>query len=196
MARKVRPILAKVSYHAFSRCINGMDLMANDYIKELLLEVIAETQELYEFELQFIEILDNHVHMVIKTLNDKHTISKIMQRIKSVFARRYNKLHGRKGPFWNERFGSKIVEHVEDAVKYALYLLWYCAYNIVRKKKVDDPRDYKYGTINAYLTENFKFPVKITLSSFFIDLGRSFEERVAKFLEVEAENKELLCSKL
>jgi len=184
MGRALREI-AIATYHVFSRCRNNLDLMKDDRIKDLMLTIIKETQELFDFELNSFEILDNHFHFVITTTNNEHSISKIMQRIKSVFAKRYNRLHGIKGPFWNERFGSKIIEEAVNIIQYMLHLLWYIAYNPVKKGVVDNPRRYKYGTINSYLHENHKPPIKITLHKFFFTLGKTFKERVQIFKEYE-----------
>jgi len=185
MGRALREIASKVTYHIFTRCRNSLNLMAENEIKNLMITVIEETQKLYEFELNSIEILDDHIHLIIKTLNDEDTISKIMQRIKSVFARRYNKLHGITGPFWNERFGSKIIEKANDILGYFIYLLWYLAYNPVRKKMVTDPRKYKYSSINVYLDEDYKPPLQITIHQFFLYLGKTFKECRLNFLEFE-----------
>ncbi len=195
MGRKHRETITGATYHIFSRCISRLDLLKSSWIKDLFLQVISETQEKYEFELNTVIILDNHFHMVIRTTSSCDTISLIMQRIKSVFARRYNKIHSRTGPFWNERFGHKIVEKAKDIVKYTIHLLWYAAYNSVRKGTVTDPRNYKYSSINAYLDKTFKFPLKITRHKIFKNLGRTFKERTEKFLEYESIYKEYLSKK-
>ena len=185
MTSKIREHIAGATYHTYSRCIAKENLMKDDKMKELMLTVIKETKEKFRFKLNAFEIPDNHFHFIIQTVNDTHNISKIMQRIKSVFAKRYNKLVGRCGPVWNERFGSKIIEKAKDAAKYMLYLLWYLAYNSYRKNKVNDPREYMYGSINCYLNENHKSRLKITLHDAFLNLGRTFKERLKNFLEYE-----------
>jgi putative transposase len=185
MTRDPRFCMANLTYHTYSRCINNSNMIKDDKTKELMITVIKETQEKYHFELSGFEILDNHFHFLIKTLDGGQTISKIMQRIKSVFARRYNKLHGRTGPFWNERFGSKIIEDAIDATTYLLHLLWYMAYNSFRKNKVNNPRDYKYSSINCYLDENYKSCLTIKLHNSFINLGKTFQERLRGFLIFE-----------
>lgn len=183
MGRTLREQVTGATYHVYSRCIDKQNLMNDDKMKDLFLQVVKETQENFEFELNAFEILDNHFHFIIRILNDKDTISKIMQRIKSVFAKRYNYLHGRSGPFWNERFGSSIVEKVNLPMFYLLFLILYLANNSVKKGIVKDPRKYKYSSINSYLDQNHKGPLKITLHYYFMMLGNNFEERKTKFLE-------------
>jgi putative transposase len=185
MGRSIREQIVGATYHVYSRCINKEDLMKPDEIKDLMIAVIHETQEIFDFELTQFDILDNHFHFTIRIKNNIDTISKIMQRIKSVFAKRYNKLHGRSGPFWNERFGSSIVEKAKNFVGYLIYLILYTGYNSVRKGKVKDPRDYKYSSFNCYLDRNYKSLLKITIHEYFLMLGDTFEECVKVFLEYE-----------
>jgi len=195
MPRSLRICKPNLTYHVYSRCIDKANLMKNNKLKDLLIQVLKETQEKYNFDLNSFEILDNHFHFIITTKIKGENISKIMQRIKSVFAKRYNKLHGRTGPFWNERFGTKIVESVGNAKQqenYLLNLLWYVAHNSYRKGKVNDPRDYEYGSINSYLNKNFKPKLKITLHKVFKNLGENFDERLKSFLEFEKAYKDRL----
>jgi len=192
MGRTTRICKPNLTYHTYSRCIDKANLMKNDKLKDLMIKVIEETQTKFDFELNSFEILDNHFHFIIRTISKGETISKTMQRIKSVFAKRYNKLHGRSGPFWNERFGSKIVEGARDPSSYLLNLLWYVAHNSFRKGKVNDPREYKYSSIRCYLEENYKPKLKITLHQIFIDLGRNFKERLKVFLDLEIRYRENL----
>ena len=188
MGRKLRICQPNLTYHIYSRCIDKANLMKNDNIKDLMIQVILETQEKFNFELNAFEILDNHFHFIIKTKKNSETISQIMHRIKSVFAKRYNKLHGRTGPFWNERFGCKIVESVGGArhqTNYFINLLWYLAYNSFRKGKVKDPREYRYSSINSYLKKSHKSRLKITVHQIFKNLGNNFKDRLDNFLYFE-----------
>ncbi len=102
----------RVLYKVFSNCINDQKLMEPNYLKDLMKEVIRETQNIYGFEICFMEIEDNYFQVVIRRVNDRNMLSKIICRIKSVFARRYNILHERTGPFWNGRSKSKIIEEI------------------------------------------------------------------------------------
>jgi putative transposase len=182
MARPKRICLPNLTYHVSSRCIELRNMLAHDYFKELLIDVMKLALDKYDFEIISYQIMDNHFHFIIRTVDDLATISKIMQYIKSRFAVKYNKLMKRKGPFWNERFKDEIINYCEDPTLYLNRLLWKLAYDPVRKKKVLDPREYRYGCINVYLDENYKPPIKITYHEYFLNLGNTFLERVKKFL--------------
>jgi REP element-mobilizing transposase RayT len=182
MARARRICAAKLTYHVFTRCIDKKKMLQNIFFKELMITVIEETQKKFDFKLNAFEILDNHIHLIIQTENKHDTISKIMQRIKSVFAKRYNKLMGRTGPFWNDRFGSKIVEQAKNVLSYFVQLVHYLANNSVRKGYVTDPRDYKYGSFNCYLKKDYRSKLKVTVHDYFLMLGDTFEECAAALL--------------
>jgi REP element-mobilizing transposase RayT len=147
--------------------------------------VINQTLEKYTFELVFLEFVQNHFHIIIRTTEEGETVSRIMQYIKARIAERYNDRVKRTGPFWNERFRSDIIEECENPRKALLYLIWKISYNLVRKGIIRNPRDSEYGTIRAYLEKDYVPRVKVTLPRFFLDLGQSFEERVPAFLIFE-----------
>jgi REP element-mobilizing transposase RayT len=146
---------------------------------------VKKSQELYDYELIAGEIVGNHIHMLIRTCEGKETISRIMQYVKARMAEQYNRAMNRTGPFWNERFGSSVIEEAENPKEYLLWLLWYIGYNPVRKGLSRDPRHNDIGFINCYLDKDFIPPVKITLHSIFLNLADTFEERVRKFLLYE-----------
>ena len=185
MARPTRVTIKGLTHHVFSRCIEKRTMLLDEFASELLLDIVRRAQEKYDFELIAYQIMDNHFHFIIRTLEEGPTISRIMQYIKARFSERYNRLTDRTGPLWNERFKDIIVEKTDNPQSYLLWLLWYLAFNPARKSIQCDPRSYRYSSINCYLDENHKSPVRVTLHSYFILLGKSFKERVDSFLWYE-----------
>ncbi len=180
-----RKIVQGVTYHNWSRCHGKRDLLKSVQCRTFLVEAIQMSQEKYTFELIAAEPVGNHIHIIIRTLENRETISVIMQYIKARMAEKYNRATGNTGAFWNERFGCKIVEEADNPEGYLLWLLWYIGYNSVRKGLVRDPRDSHIGFINCYLNKNFEAAVKITLHQYFLELGSTFEECVERFLFYE-----------
>jgi REP element-mobilizing transposase RayT len=174
-----------MTYHCQSRCVELRDLFASRLARNIAISVIKKTLEKYSFELIFLEFVENHFHLIIRTVDDGETVSRIMQYIKSRIAERYNFKVGRTGPFWNERFKSDIIEEYENPQKALLYLIWKISYNLVRKGVIRNPRESEYGTIRVYLEKNYIPKVKITLHKLFLTLGQSFEECVKAFLPFE-----------
>jgi putative transposase len=153
MPRAKRICLPNLTYHVYSRCINQDMLLARDEQKDMFLEVIALAQQRMDFELVSYVIMSNHFHLIVKTVEGGATIAEIMQYIKSLYARRFNRKAGRIGPFWNERYRDVIIDFAENPVCYLLWLIWYLAFNPVRAGLSVDPRKYQYSSIQAYLSE-------------------------------------------
>lgn len=185
MPRAPRKIIEGVTYHCFTRCHGKRNLLRSKYSVIYFSEAIKMCQEKYCFELIAAETVSNHIHLIIKTVENEETISKIMQYIKSRIAEKYNRATGETGAFWNERFGSTIIEESDNPEDYLLWLLWYIGYNPVRKGLSRDPRKNYVGFINVYLMKEYEISVKITLHEYFLKLGNTFEDCVKKFLLYE-----------
>ena len=185
MARKLRTIAQGSTHHCFTRCHDMKNYLRGKYGKKYFIESVTMCQKKYGFDLVAAEIVGNHIHLIIKTVDGKESISRIMQFIKARIAEKYNKAMNQTGAFWNERFGSTIIEEADNPEDYLLWLLWYIAYNPVRKGLSKDPRNNDIGFINKYLNEKSAVPVNITLHQYFRNLGNSFNECVAKFLKYE-----------
>ena len=185
MATPKRIRKPNLTYHIYSRCADLKNLMELNEMKDLMIKVMGMAEKKYMFELINLAILDNHFHFIIRTVEDGVDISRLMQFIKSQYARRYNKKMNRKGPFWNERFGDTIIEMTENPEYTFHWINNYISYNSVRKNYVNDPRDYEYCFIKFYLDEKYESPLKLTHHEYFLKLGKTFKERVLRFLEFE-----------
>ncbi len=185
MPRKTRNTAQGATHHCFTRCHGKKNKLMGKYGKKYFVESVRMCQEKYEFDLVAAEIVANHIHMVIKTIQGKDTVSIIMQYIKARIAEKYNSAMNETGAFWNERFGSTIIEDADDPEDYLNWLLWYIAFNPVRKGLSRDPRNNEIGFINQYLNKNADLPIKIILHEYFWKLGNNFEECVEKFLLYE-----------
>ena len=178
--RKPRFIAPNLTYHVTSRLIECKNLMEDDRIKALFEYCITLSQAKYEFELINYQIMDNHIHLLIRTVDGGATISRIVQYIKSRFAQRFNKMMQRTGPVWNERFKDSIVEFADNPRMYLFNLIWYFANNPVRAGKVQSPFESYFGGSKAYFDKNFSPTIKITLHHYFLELGNTLEECIAQ----------------
>jgi len=185
MGRPTRKCVPNVIYHTYSRCIDLGHLLKPDQMKDQFLIAVKKAQETYNFHFYNFVIMNTHFHLAIGTIEDEATISQIMQLIKSLFARAYNKLMNRTGPVWNERFKDKIIEDSDDPEFYANWLTHYLGNNPVLANLVKDPRDYKYSGFNYYVDPNYEPPVKMTHHKYFLKLGNTFAERAQKLLGYE-----------
>ena len=187
MARKPRNIAQGATHHCFSFCHGKRDLLRSRWCSRYLVQAIVMCQKKYNFELIAAEPVGNQIHIIIRTLEDEETVSRIMQYIKARIAEMYNRSTKETGAFWNERFFSTVIEEKENPEAYLLELLWKIGYKPVLKSLSRNPRENYIGFINKYLIKSCKTPVEITLHSYFVDLGDTFDECVERFLIYERE---------
>lgn len=185
MPRPYRIRQPNLTYHITSNCIEWRDMIAEDAIKEIFLEVLRRSKQKYRYKLIGYCIMPDHIHLIIHTVEGGASISRIMQYIKARFAEMYNRLLKRTGPFWNGRFKDSIVQFARDAFHYLLWLLWYLAFNPVRKRICTSPFQYRYSSIRAYTEEEADVGVDVEHHDFFLQLGDSFKERLKRFLRYE-----------
>lgn len=185
MATPKRYCKENTTYHIFTRCIEAKSLMQSHKVKQIIIDVLNSVLENYEFDLNLYGFMDNHLHLIIKTKDGGPSISTIMQMVKSQIAKKYNKLHNRIGPFWNERFGDSVVDLSNDPVFVFKWLTWYIGYNPVRAGLSKNPRNYPFCSINNMLDETAEFPIKLTFNNYYLKLGENFNERLKSLEEVE-----------
>ena len=104
MPRKPRTIAAGITYHCYSLCHDKQNLLKTPFGEQIIIKSVQMCQEKYTFELCGIAVVDNHIHLIIRTLEDGESISRIMQYIKARIAEKCNKIMCRSGSFWNGRF--------------------------------------------------------------------------------------------
>lgn len=91
MPRPLRKIIQGTTYHCYTRCHGKRELLKSSYGRRFFVEAVTMCQEKYHFDLIAAEIVSNHIHLVIKTVENEETISRIMQYIKARIAEKYNR---------------------------------------------------------------------------------------------------------
>ena len=119
------------------RYINEYLNLINKYANEVKLEIIAYC------------IMTNHAHLLIRT--DKiEKISKLMQKINSLYARYYNYMeNGRVGYVFRDRFVSEPI----DSKTYLINCIKYIHTNPVKARMVSSCGDYEFSSYNSYLRD-------------------------------------------
>jgi len=102
--------------------------------KEKLVEIVAYC------------IMPTHFHLVLKQLT-KEGISTFMNTVLNSYTRYFNTKHKRKGPLWEGRFKSVLVNSDEQL----LHLTRYIHLNPVTAYLVDKPEEWSYSSYNEYL---------------------------------------------
>lgn len=114
--RKNRLLIPDAVYHVTMRANRKEMILDPSGIKELYLSVLKAAKGKYAIQIHNFCIMGNHVHIIIKPGHNE-SLSAIMQWINSVFASRYNRLMGRCGHVWGERFFSAILHSLSDYLR-------------------------------------------------------------------------------
>ena len=96
-------------YHVTVRVNNKEMLLEPEEAKQLFETVLIRAKRRYSFSLGHFVLMGNHIHLIILPHSDE-SLSRIMQWILSVFALKYNKMTGRTGHFWGDRFFSSVLD--------------------------------------------------------------------------------------
>lgn len=93
-------------------------------------------------------IMPTHIHLILKQLKD-NGISMFMSNVLNSYTKYFNTKHERKGPLWETRFKSVLVENDD----YLLHLTRYIHLNPVTAELVDAPEDWKASSYEEYASE-------------------------------------------
>lgn len=113
--------------------------------KELFLNLLAETVQIFKIEIHAYCLMDNHYHLLIRT--PLANISKAMRHLNSVYTIKYNKLEKKDGALFRGRYKSMLVE--SDG--YGIHLVRYIHLNPYEAGMVEKIEDYKWSSFRAYL---------------------------------------------
>lgn len=104
MPRKRRECSPMNLYHIVIRGTNQQSLHETTWDYEHMANQIAKTRERFSFDLHAYCLMANHTHLLVEA--DYEVVPKILQSIKSTYARYYNKRTDRTGHLFEGRYGS------------------------------------------------------------------------------------------
>ena len=144
MARQWRIEYPDALYHILSRGNNRQDIFLDDDDRNIFLDILDELSERFNFEIYAYVSMDNHYHILLKTLNAN--LSKGMQWLGTKYTRKFNNRHMESGHLFQGRFKSILVEN--DT--YLLQLSCYIHRNPLRAGIVDRLADYPWSSYQYY----------------------------------------------
>jgi putative transposase len=142
---RIRQLKPYATYHVVDK-VNRDEIIFDAATSALLLETIARCNEKYSFKMLTFVIMGNHTHFMVNPGKDS-PLPSIMQWIKSVFAKAYNKKTGQSGHVWKERYYSVIIETVEQFITTFEYIVK----NPLKAGLVQDAKDYRPSGLYHYL---------------------------------------------
>lgn len=95
-------------------------------------------------------IMPDHYHFLVKSLTDEK-ISKYISDAENSFTRYFNIRNNRKGPLWQSRFRSTIINN--DAQ--LLHVSRYVHLNPTTNNLVDNPEDWKFSSYRLIVTDPY-----------------------------------------
>ncbi len=131
-------------YHVMQRGNNKEKIFQNDSDKQFFIAELANSKKMYGFELYGYVLLDNHYHLLIKA--GEIPLSKIMQRLNSLYSRYYNRVHKRIDHLFGLRYKAIIIQDE----KYLFATLRYLHWNPIRAGLVKEVVDYKWSSDHYY----------------------------------------------
>ena len=131
-------------YHVMQRGNNKEKIFQNDSDKQFFIAELANSKKMYGFELYGYVLLDNHYHLLLEV--GEIPLSKIMQRLNSLYSRYYNRVHERIDHLFGLRYKAIIIQEE----KYLFAALRYLHWNPIRAGLVKEVADYMWSSDHFY----------------------------------------------
>ena len=145
MGRLPRLQLPDGIYHVTSRGIQKLPIFRDDDDRESFLEILGVVVAKYAWTcLEYCE-MTNHFHLLVQTPDAN--IAAGMRLLNGLYARTFNAKYGLRGHLFESRYGSELVETVEQLIAAVLYI----AYNPVVAGLSEDPADWLWSSVAASL---------------------------------------------
>ena len=175
MTRHLRKFSNSKIYHIIIKGIDAEDIFYDDMDRNVFLEKIKLTKKEFNYEVYAYCLMTNHVHMVIKVLDED--LSRAVQSLTIRYVSYFNKKYDRKGPFVQNRFNSKNIENQ----KYFLEVCRYVHRN-PEKANLEKTNKYKWSSYREYIGNEKIINRKVLLHYF----GNNIENFISYTNKVES----------
>ena len=132
------------TYHIIFKGIDNQDIFYDNQDRRVFLKQLSKTKKDFNLNLYAFCLMDNHVHMVLKS--EKDFLSKSMQSLTIKYVQYFNKKYKRTGTLVQSRFKSKSIEDQR-------YFLEVCRY-VHRNPEnagIAKTKDYQWSSYQEYL---------------------------------------------
>lgn len=163
MGRKPVACFPGAVLHIIQRGNNKNYIFADDADKRAFLQIISDLLEIFDFQMLFYCLMDNHYHLILMMGDD--LIGKIMQRLNASYAKYYNKRHDRIGTVFCGRYKGILMRSDRQFFR----TLHYIAHNPVKAKMVRHPDEYRWGAHYAMINGDFSLIARSELLRHFSD---------------------------
>ena len=143
MSRPLRIEFAGALYHVTSRGDGREDIFLDDDDRELILRVLAEAVEIFNWSVHSYCLMGNHYHLLLETPDSN--LAKGMRHLNGVYTQRFNRKHKRVGHVFQGRYKAIIVQKET----YLLELARYIVLNPVRARMVRSAKDWPWSSYRS-----------------------------------------------
>jgi len=111
MPRASRIVIENCAHHVTQRGNNRQDVFFVDDDRRAFLSFLAEASERFGLAVEGYCLMTNHVHLVA-TPSGESSLAEALKRTNQLYAQYINRLHGRSGHLWQDRFFSCPLDEV------------------------------------------------------------------------------------
>ena len=147
MPRVAREKSSTGIYHVMLRGINHQIIFEDDGDYQKYIDTLKTYQKKSGYIIYAYCLMDNHLHLLMKEETENLGIA--FRRIGASYVYWYNWKYGRRGPLFQDRYKSEVVEN--DS--YFLTVVRYIHQNPVKAGMVEDLSDYRWSSYEEYVGE-------------------------------------------
>ena len=145
MPRLPRAVIPGLPHHITQRGNNGQDVFFVDSDRHIYLDLLKEQAQRFDFRALGYCLMTNHVHLIgIPRRAD--SLAKAIGRTHWLYTQYVNRLHGRTGHLWQNRFFSCLLDEAHLCAA-----LCYVERNPVRAKLVRRAWDYDWSSARVHV---------------------------------------------
>jgi putative transposase len=144
MPRFARIVVAGVAHHVTQRGNNKQDVFFVDDDRRVYLELLRAQSQRFGLRVDGYCLMSNHVH-IVGVPSEEDSLTKAIGRTNFLYTQYVNRLHGRSGHLWQNRFYSCPMDEA-----HAMNALCYIELNPVRAGTVRVPWTYPWSSAAAH----------------------------------------------
>lgn len=148
MSRMHRIEIPKTIYHVISRGNNKNDIFLDNKDYAVFFKYLFEVKSEKDFLLYAYCLMPNHFHLLIETIQEP--LSKIMQKLLTLYAIYFKHRHDRSGHVFQGRYKAIICNKEE----YLFKLIQYIHVNPLRAGITKDLNNYDWSSHSVYMGKN------------------------------------------
>ena len=132
--------------HVFSRSVDSKRVFAEPPDFDTAMSLLLEAKNAHPFRIHHYCFMHTHFHLAVSipSLND---FSKAIQKFKWAYTTYFNRKYTRRGPLWQSRFKSLVIENEQYLHACGLYI----ESNPVQAALAQDVTDWPYSSARFYM---------------------------------------------